>query len=82
MGKVEDMKALRLAMRAADTAPPDAIRPPSRTPSRTPSRQASPPVRVQREEAVTTDALCGHRSIANRTCTRPSAHAEKNHRYG
>jgi hypothetical protein len=24
---------------------------------------------------------CGHRSIGNKSCQRPSGHAEKNHRY-
>ena len=27
-------------------------------------------------------ALCGHKSINGRACTRPAGHAEKNHRYG
>jgi hypothetical protein len=28
-----------------------------------------------------TAALCGHRSIANKSCQRPAGHTEKNHRY-
>lgn len=27
------------------------------------------------------DELCGHRSIGNKSCSRPAGHAEKNHRY-
>jgi hypothetical protein len=26
-------------------------------------------------------AVCGHRSIGNKSCQRPAGHAEKNHRY-
>lgn len=28
-----------------------------------------------------TDALCGHRSVNGRTCTREQGHTAKNHRY-
>ena len=28
------------------------------------------------------DALCGHRSMNGRTCTREQGHAAKSHRYG
>lgn len=31
--------------------------------------------------AAPTDALCGHRSMNGRTCTREHGHAAKNHRY-
>jgi len=31
--------------------------------------------------AATTDALCGHRSMNGRTCTREQGHAAKSHRY-
>ena len=27
------------------------------------------------------DALCGHKGVGGKTCTRPKDHAEKNHRY-
>ncbi|SDP19931.1 hypothetical protein SAMN04515671_3222 [Nakamurella panacisegetis] len=27
------------------------------------------------------EALCGHRSMNNRSCRRPAGHSEKNHRY-
>ncbi|AZI58197.1 hypothetical protein EH165_08660 [Nakamurella antarctica] len=27
------------------------------------------------------EALCGHRSMGNKSCSRPSGHPEKNHRY-
>jgi hypothetical protein len=27
-------------------------------------------------------ALCGHRNMSGKSCSRPSGHSEKNHRYG
>ena len=33
------------------------------------------------EEAPAAEALCGHRSMNNRSCRRPAGHPEKNHRY-
>ncbi len=32
--------------------------------------------------AAESDALCGHRSMNGRTCTREQGHAAKSHRYG
>jgi hypothetical protein len=32
-------------------------------------------------DAELVEALCGHRSMNNRSCRRPAGHAEKNHRY-
>jgi hypothetical protein len=31
--------------------------------------------------AAPTDALCGHRSMNGRSCTREQGHAAKSHRY-
>ena len=51
-------------------------------------RAARPAVRPTGSEAVSpapppeTDALCGHRSMNGRTCTREQGHAAKSHRYG
>ena len=30
---------------------------------------------------VTPEALCGHRNMSGRTCTREAGHSAKNHRY-
>ena len=51
-------------------------------------RAARPAVRPAGTKAVApgpppeTDALCGHRSMNGRTCTREQGHAAKSHRYG
>ena len=52
---------------AAPVAPPAPRSPARATPRETP--------------ADTTDALCGHRSMNGRTCTRELGHTAKNHRY-
>ena len=36
---------------------------------------------VASEADVPTEALCGHRSMNNRSCRRPAGHPERNHRY-
>jgi hypothetical protein len=59
-----------------------------RTAGSTPApRPARPAVRPADTEAVApapeavSDALCGHRSMNGRTCTREQGHAAKSHRY-
>jgi len=44
-------------------------------------REARYNERSQPAPASTTDALCGHRSMNGRTCTREQGHAAKSHRY-
>lgn len=34
------------------------------------------------DEAEPVEALCGHRNMSGKSCSRPSGHSEKNHRYG
>ena len=41
--------------------------------SRTPARPAA--------AAAPQDAVCGHKAIGGRTCTRAAGHSEKSHRY-
>jgi hypothetical protein len=41
---------------------------------------AAPPV-AEHVVAEAVGELCGHRSINGRSCTRPSGHPQKNHRY-
>ena len=51
-------------------------------------RKATPAFRPAGAKAVAppvppeTDAVCGHRSMNGRTCTREQGHAAKSHRYG
>jgi hypothetical protein len=61
----------------------------ARTAGSTPApRAARPVVRPSGSKAVApapqpeTEALCGHRSMNGRTCTREQGHAAKSHRYG
>lgn len=69
MGKVEDMRALREQLRAAAALP--AAR----------KVKGLAPARVILDELAPAEELCGHRSIGNKSCIRPSNHSEKNHRY-
>ena len=53
-----------------------------------PAKPAKPVVRPAKVEKASapspasgTDALCGHRSMNGRTCTRELGHAAKSHRY-
>jgi hypothetical protein len=53
----------------------------------TPARRMVRPVQSTPTEvdavapAAAAEALCGHRSMNGRTCTREQGHAAKNHRY-
>lgn len=88
MGKVEDMRALKQERLAAQAATRLAASAPARAAARTsagasassdtPGSAAASRVPA---EAPATSQLCGHRSIGNKSCTRPVGHTEKNHRY-
>lgn len=55
--------------------------------STTPARRVARPVQPSAPAvdavaaAAAAEALCGHRSMNGRTCTREQGHAAKNHRY-
>lgn len=81
MSKESALRAMREArynQRAAGAAKPQAA-----------SRTATPAVRAEVTKAevpvapVAEDdgALCGHKSMNGRTCTREKGHSAKNHRY-
>jgi hypothetical protein len=85
MSKMDALRALREARydqeRAAGTksagtkpAAPRAARPPATRDDAADAGVADDP-----ESAAT--ALCGHRSMNGRTCTREAGHSAKNHRY-
>jgi len=64
---------------AAAPAPPTGSEP---APKRATARRApSPGIETTGTPADPTAALCGHRSIGNKSCQRPAGHTEKNHRY-
>ncbi len=55
------------------------------TPAAKPKMPTDRPAKAQPAEreapAPATDALCGHRSMNGRNCTREQGHAAKSHRY-
>lgn len=69
MGKVEDQQAMRQANRVAE----------HEAGQRTASRRDSPTA-----DPASSQALCGHRAISGRTCTREAGHqadGTSSHRY-
>lgn len=65
---------------ASTTAAPARQRPSSPTPSAAPA--PAPAEETTAAGAGAGDALCGHRSMNGRSCTREAGHPQKNHRYG
>ena len=58
---------------AGSTAAPKAVTRAARPAAPKPAAAGAP---------AESDALCGHRSMNGRTCTREHGHAAKSHRYG
>ena len=93
MSKMDDLRAMREARyaanqaRAAKTTKPAGAAGTAGTagaakaaPARSkPASAARPPVAP--EPVAAADALCGHRNMSGRTCTREQGHAAKSHRY-
>jgi hypothetical protein len=80
VSKVDAMRALREARHADSTKAAPAAKP-------RPSTQArpEPPKARATEEPGADGALCGHRNMGGKTCTRELDHVKngtKNHRYG
>ena len=88
MSKVDAMRALREARRAAVAAGPAAARP--RATARAAAAAPQSPTTVAADpvpgsEAPPDQSLCGHRNLGGRSCTRDLDHVKdgiKNHRYG
>lgn len=79
MSKVDALRALREAKYARAAAPTATSRRPA-----APAPERTPPTRIEAEAVVGGDALCGHRNMGGRTCTREADHLKagtKNHRY-
>jgi hypothetical protein len=77
MSKMDGLRAMREA-RYEEAAARAAKRTPTAKAAKRPtatSADAAPP--AAEEQA----ALCGHRAISGRTCTREHGHAAKSHRY-
>lgn len=83
MSKEAAVRAMREARYAERMARPAAGSPaaptrPAKPTVRTPEASMPPPVAPPTGAG---DALCGHRSMNGRSCTRELGHAAKNHRY-
>jgi hypothetical protein len=78
MSKMDSMRAMREAKYAQRQAGGTGGIPARRTPvAPSESRAASAPD----PEGPSSEALCGHRNLSGRTCTRESGHAAASHRY-
>jgi hypothetical protein len=77
MSKMDGLRAMREA-RYAERATKAGAAAPRRAAPIAPAKAAAE--RPAPEEA-STDALCGHRNMGGRTCTREQGHAAKSHRY-
>lgn len=83
MSKMDGLRAMRearYAAAAARTATPGKAAPKKAVPKAAPkeaAKAAAEPV----ADAETDEALCGHRNISGRTCTRERGHSAKSHRY-
>ena len=88
MSKTDAQRAMReanYARRNAAKNKPDVATPtPAKsaaTASDAPKAQATKPRAIKTPTTGAKDALCGHRNMGGKTCSRPAGHAEKNHRY-
>lgn len=79
MSKMDGLRAMREAKYAA-AAKRTATLPKPRT-APTPSPADERPVASTESPASESPALCGHRNMGGRTCTREHGHAAKSHRY-
>jgi hypothetical protein len=75
MSKMDALRAMREAR--YEQAAARSTKPAPKRPTAMPPTAASDPI----EPPVSTEALCGHRAISGRTCTREAGHAAKSHRY-
>ncbi|MBS43826.1 MAG: hypothetical protein CMH83_11835 [Nocardioides sp.] len=87
MSKLDAQRAMREARYAAQQKAAGAPAQRRATRTRPPVAPDEAPVAAPAKAAKTSktstdDGACGHRSMNGRTCTRPSGHTEKNHRYG
>jgi hypothetical protein len=88
MSKMDGLRAMREARyadaqaRSGRPGVPKASAPqPRRAAADRPSEVASEEPESGPEIEAETEALCGHRAISGRTCTRETGHAAKSHRY-
>ena len=84
---MDNLRAMREAKyaaaqkRSADAParPKAPVAPPAEAARKTPA--AKPPAPTTADAPAAAEALCGHRNMSGRTCTREAGHAAKSHRY-
>jgi hypothetical protein len=90
MSKMDNLRAMRearyeesRARARANATPESSPRAPAPVrPERTPTVGDVPePRELAQAERAQQEALCGHRNMSGRTCTREAGHAAKSHRY-
>jgi hypothetical protein len=85
MSKMDNLRAMREAKyaeqqkRAAAAPAKPKVQAPVAPPL--PAKKAAEPAKAAPVVGEASDALCGHRNISGRTCTRESGHSQKSHRY-
>jgi len=92
VSKTDAQRAMReanYARRNAAKPKQGAAQPTAKTPApagepakeQTTKAQATKPRAIKTPTTSANEALCGHRSMGGKKCSRPAGHAEKNHRY-
>ncbi len=88
MSKMDNLRAMRearyeAAQKLAKATPATSARTPTAKAAAKDAATTSPSktkAKVDEPEAIG-EALCGHRNMSGRTCTREQGHAAKSHRY-
>ena len=82
MSKMDGLRAMREARyeQARATQPAATARKVARRPDPKPA-EAQRPAADPETPGAPKAALCGHRALSGRTCTREAGHAAKSHRY-
>jgi hypothetical protein len=83
MSKVDALRAMREARYAENTARAKTAPPPMSAKAPTAAKPAAAKrAAISIEVSETAEpALCGHRNMGGRSCTRELGHGEKSHRY-
>ena len=83
MSKMDNLRAMRKAKYARAQAGGTTARrnlvAPTNHPTTSPTTSAAPS--APEPKASSSEALCGHRNMSGRTCTREQGHDAKSHRY-
>ena len=77
MSKMDGLRAMREARYAENTARAKTTAPAAKKPAAAKKPRVTAPDSAEAVEP----ALCGHRNMSGRSCTREHGHAAKSHRY-